>query len=98
MVVTAAFQSADGTALGGLSIGPVSVTDREDKTELLARTAVALIPKKTRTVEVTMSAMDDAGNHYNTAFADNLSLTITTNPGISGPGPIPTVTVPIRKL
>ena len=96
MVVTANFQSAAGTPLGAFSIGPVSAADRSDQTELLARNAVALIPKGTRTIDVTMSASGGAANQYNTAFADNLSLTIATNPGISVP--LPTVPVTIRKL
>jgi hypothetical protein len=98
IVVTADFQSAAGSELGGFSIGPVSVTDRHDQTELLARSAVALIPKGTRTIDVTMSATGGAAGQYNTAFADNVSLTIATNQGISVPGPVPTIPVKIPKL
>ncbi len=98
MTVMAGFQSAAGAALGRFSIGPVSVTDRHNQTELLARSAAALIPKGTRTIDITMSASGGAANQYNAAFADNLSLTIATNQGISVPGPIPTVPVTIRKL
>jgi hypothetical protein len=96
MVITANFQSAAGAPLGDLSIGPVSAAARSNQTELLARSAVALIPKGTRAIDVTMSASGGAGNQYNTAFADNLSLTIATNPGISFP--LPTVPVTIRRL
>jgi hypothetical protein len=96
MTVMAGFQSAAGAALERFSIGPVSVTDRHNQTELLARSAAALIPKGTRTIDVTMSATGSAANQYNAAFADNLSLTIATNQGISVPGPTPTVPVTIR--
>ncbi|HMK96327.1 MAG TPA: hypothetical protein VK425_02210, partial [Acidimicrobiales bacterium] len=69
-----------GAQLGSFSIGPVTPADRNDETELLARSATALIPKGTRTIVVTMSASGGTGdNQYNTAFADNLSLTVTTN-------------------
>jgi len=79
MTVTAGFLSAGGTSLGILSIGPVSAADRNDQTELLVRSATAIIPEKTRTIDVTMSAEGGATNQYNTAFADNLSLTVAPN-------------------
>jgi hypothetical protein len=79
MTVTAGFLSAEGTSLGSLSIGPVSAADRNDQTELLPRTASVLIPKTTRTIDVTMNAQGGTANQYNTAFADNLSLTISPN-------------------
>ena len=79
MTVTASFLSTGGTSLGTESIGPVSATDRNDQTELLARSATAIIPEKTRAIDVTMSAGGGAANQYNTAFADNLSLTVAPN-------------------
>ena len=92
MVVTASFLSVTGAALGSLSIGPVGAADRNDQTEMLARTGAALIPRETRAIEVTMSATGGARNdQYNTAFADNLSLTITQNAGITVPVSIPGV-------
>ncbi len=90
MVVTASFLSVTGAALGSLSIGPVGAADRNDQTEMLARTGAALIPRETRAIDVTMSATGGAANNqYNTAFADNLSLTITQNAGITVPVSIP---------
>jgi hypothetical protein len=94
MVVTASFQSATGAPLGSLSIGPVSAADRDDQTGLLARSAAALIPKGTRAIDVTMAASGGAaGDQYDTAFADNLSLTITTNATT-----IPTVPVTFPRV
>jgi hypothetical protein len=92
MVVTASYLSAAGASLGSLSIGPVSAADRNDHTELLARSATAIIPKHTRTIDVTMSAGGGAAGQYDTAFADNLSLTIATNVVT-----FPTVPVTIHK-
>ena len=98
MAVTASFLSVTGARLGTMSIGPVSAADRNDQTEMLTRTRAALVPKGTRTIDVTMSATGGAGNdQYNTAFADNLSLTITQNAGISVPVSIPRVPVTIHK-
>jgi hypothetical protein len=79
MTVTASFLSTGGTSLGTESIGPVCATDRNDQTELVARSATAIIPEKTRAIDVTMSAGGGAANQYNTAFADNLSLTVAPN-------------------
>jgi hypothetical protein len=92
MAVTATFLSAAGASLGNLSIGPVSAADRNGQTELLARSATALIPRKTRTIAVTMSASGAAANQYDTAFADNLSLTIAPNVVT-----FPTVPVTVRR-
>lgn len=94
MVVTASFRSATEASLGSLSIGPVSAADRDDQTEMLARSAAALIPKGTRAIDVTMGASGAvAGDSYNTAFADNLSLTIATNTVT-----IPTVPVTVPRV
>jgi hypothetical protein len=79
MTVTASFVNAGGTSLGTVSIGPVSAADRNDQTGLLARSAKAIIPEKTRAIDVTMSAGGGDANQYNTAFADNLSLTVAPN-------------------
>jgi hypothetical protein len=79
MMVTASFLSATGVSLGSLSIGPVSAADRNDQTVLLARSATVFVPKMTRTIDVIMNAGGGAPNQYDTAFADNLSLTVAPN-------------------
>jgi hypothetical protein len=96
MVVTASFESATGTplpgteeTLGKVSIGPVSAADRSDQTELLAESATVLVPKGTRAIEVTMTANGQGDtSEYDTAFADNLSLTIAPGAHIHVPVPI----------
>ena len=90
MVVAATFRNAANASLGSFSIGPVSPADRSNQTELLARSAAALVPKRTRTISVTMTA-SGAGHldHYNTAFADNISLTIGPRSRIQIPVTIP---------
>jgi len=90
MVVTATFRNAAEASLGSFSIGPVSAGDRSNQTELLARSAAALVPKGTRAIDVTMAASGAQGpSDYNTAFADNLSLTIGPRSRIRIPVTIP---------
>ncbi len=101
MVVTASFESAAGIplpgaeeTLGKVSIGPVSAADRSDHTELLAQSATALVPKGTRTIEMTITANGQGDtSQYNTAFADNLSLTIA--PSTHVPVPLPIDKIPV---
>jgi hypothetical protein len=89
MVVTATFRNGAGAALSSFSVGPVSAADRDDRTELLARSAAALIPEGTRAIDVTMSASGGSASEYDTAFADNLSLTIAPRSKIHIPVTMP---------
>ena len=88
MVVTASFVSGNNHVLGSFSIGPVSAAERNDQTELLARSATAPVPKGTATINVSMSATGGT-TVYDDAYADNLSLTIgprSRKPIGRGPG------------
>ena len=64
-----------GARLGAIKIGPVSATERQLATGLVKKTKSSGVPKKTRTIRVTLGANRTAGN-YNDGYADNLSLTI----------------------
>ncbi len=81
--VGVAFLGAAGNDLGGpAAVGPVSAADRTSKTQFVARSATAAVPRGTRTMRVTISAVRRNGT-YNDGYADNLSLTLT------GPAPAP---------
>jgi hypothetical protein len=77
MIVTASFVNANGSTLRSFSIGPVTAADRDDQTELLERSAEDNVPVATRTIKVTMHANGQLAD-YDDAFADNLSLTLST--------------------
>jgi hypothetical protein len=76
---------SNGAPLGSVSIGPVTAADRGDLTELLPRSTRVREPPATRTISVTMHATGQ-DSAYNTAYADNLSLTLRTFLNISGVG------------
>ena len=48
---------------------------RANETALPKKTIIGAVPRKTRTVRVTLAASRGAGD-YNEGYADNLSLTI----------------------
>jgi hypothetical protein len=58
-----------------VKIGPVTASARKLATGMLKKTITGAIPKKTRTIRVTLGANRTAGD-YNDGYADNLSLTI----------------------
>jgi hypothetical protein len=98
-VVTATYLSATGTALGSLSIGPVTPAEREDHTTLLPRSASGLTPVGTRSIQVLMTSTRVEGA-YNDGYADNLSLTLGAPAPAAGPqlfGPAGIVTAPSSK-
>src|SRR5690349_12134606 len=70
--VTARLLDAAGGALGTLTLGPVTETDRDGATTLLARTATAPVPAGTRAIVVRIEATRFSGS-YNDGYADNLS-------------------------
>lgn len=75
--VTARFLSPQGKSLGLLSIGPVTSAQRKLKTALLFRSRTAMIPCKTATIRVTVTAIRQAEAIllYDDGYADNVSLT-----------------------
>ena len=75
MKATAAFLDAGGSALGSFDIGPVTATDRAGRTTMLPKAASAPVPAGSRLVRVTLTATNtDASG--NSAFADNVKLTL----------------------
>ena len=76
LIATATFVSATGAKLGrALRIGPVSAAARKSVTGMLQKTATAPVPRKTRTIRVTLGASRNDGS-YNDGYADNLVLTL----------------------
>lgn len=67
------FEDHAGKILGTAQIGPVSVTDRRNQTELLQRTTTGKVPKGTVKLVVTLRMIRTFGTD-NDGYADNLSL------------------------
>ncbi|MFJ2577360.1 alkaline phosphatase family protein [Kitasatospora aureofaciens] len=75
------FKDASGTALGTGRIGPVTAADRGSATALLQRTATGTVPAGTRSIAIGLTLTRDparSGGQYNDAYADGLSLTLST--------------------
>jgi hypothetical protein len=75
LTATATFLNAAGKPLGALKIGPVSAAQRKGLTALIKKSASKLVPKKTRSIQVRLSAARTSGS-YNDGYADNLSVTL----------------------
>lgn len=75
LAATATFLSASGARLGAVRIQSAPPAARANETALPKKTIIAAVPRKTRTVRVTLAASRGAGD-YNDGYADNLSLTI----------------------
>jgi len=74
-VVSATFESSTGAVLKHVSLGPVTVAERKDGTELLPRSAAGVVPGKATSVIVSVvitrfDGGDDDG------YADNISLVL----------------------
>jgi len=95
-VVTITFQGANKASLGTGKIGPVSAADRNNTTALLQRTSHGTVPAGARSIAVTVQLLGEAArnlaNQYNDAYADNLSLTLST------PLPAPAVPAPVASV
>jgi hypothetical protein len=77
--LTATYLSAAGAALGTLASPRVTPADRNGGTALLFRTASAAVPAGTRSIGVRLDLVRQDGS-YNDGYADNLSLTLSTQP------------------
>lgn len=77
LAVSATFLNASGKKLGGIRVGPVTPAQRKIQTTLIAKSATAKVPPKTRSIRVALTATRTDGA-YNDGYADNLTLTLTT--------------------
>ena len=86
--ITVTFLGAAGQTLGIASIGPVGVLDRGLQTRMLHRETTGNIPVGTATakVVVTLQDLNPLLEHYNNAYADNVSFTLT-EVGLPAPPP-----------
>jgi hypothetical protein len=73
--VTATFLTPENNATGSVTLPPVTATDRNSVTGLVARTASGAVPLGTRKVSVRIDAIRDAGS-YNDGYIDNVSLAL----------------------
>jgi hypothetical protein len=71
--VSAIFRSANGKALGRLTVGPVTPAARGNATGLIPVSGNKRVPRKTRSIEVVLLARRVTG-FYNDAYFDNISL------------------------
>jgi hypothetical protein len=75
--VRAVFLDSSGvTTLGSFTIGPVTASDRGGKTMMLARSATSVIPAKTRTIRVVITAQRASGI-FNDGYVDNVALSLS---------------------
>lgn len=75
--VTVTWRDASGAAVGTTDIGPVTASDRHNKTGLLKRTAKGAVPAGAVAAVVTV-VMSRAEGAYNDGYIDALSLKIAT--------------------
>ncbi|CAG6395951.1 hypothetical protein NMG29_35555 [Streptomyces cocklensis] len=80
--VTAAFQDAQGAALGSAAIGPVNAAQRGSVTSLVPEAAVGTVPAGTAKVVVTVASTGVSAGYGIDGRADSLNLTIAS--GSSG--------------
>lgn len=86
LTVTARFVDVAGAPLGSVRIGPVTPDARKRLTVLIKRSALANVPKGTRSIDVVIAVTSD-NNGANGVFADNISLTlgkVSTTPPTTG--------------
>jgi hypothetical protein len=70
------FRNGTDTSLGHVSLGPVTLTDRNFATKLLERGATGTVPAGTRRIEIQLR-MHRADGSFNDGYADNLSLVLS---------------------
>jgi len=83
--VSATFLDKDAKSLGAVTIGPVTASQRADKTTFLYRTAHERVPVGTRSIRVTITARRASGV-YNDGYADDFSLALGKAAPKAGPG------------
>jgi hypothetical protein len=86
MTLTATFLDGSSTALGAVTIGPVTEADRAGDTTMLSRTGNAVVPVDTRSIDVEMVATRFQGS-YDDGYADNLSLILSGSSPVTVPEP-----------
>jgi hypothetical protein len=74
--VTATFIGSSGSALGKLTIKPVTHLQRGDTTKLIAGTRTMVVPKGTTAVTIVITARPLSGGYVD-GYADNVSLQMT---------------------
>lgn len=67
------FKDHSGKALGTAQIGPVSIADRKNQTQLVQRSTTGNVPQGSVTLVVTLRMLRTFGTD-NDGYADNLSL------------------------
>jgi len=75
-VATLSFQNANGAALGGATLGPVTPAQRGNITGLLHRLKSGVVPKGASSAVITIVLTRTDGT-YNDGAADNVSLVLT---------------------
>ena len=78
-MVYAVFLNATDTPLGTVRVGPVMPADRQNKTTLVLRSAMAAVPKGTTKIKVVLTSTRAAGT-YNDGYMDNISLVLGATP------------------
>lgn len=82
VALSASFLGSSGQNLGNVTVGPVSASTRGNTTELLSESspAGATVPSGTRSIKVSLNFTWSSDSWTNTtdAYADNLSLTLST--------------------
>jgi hypothetical protein len=76
MEVLVEFFDSSGNLLLSGGIGPLYAEDRDNTTAMFLREEIGEVPPSSAYVRVTLNAYIDTG--YNDAYADNLSLTLST--------------------
>ena len=87
------FKNDRDNPLGGASLGPVTPTDRTNKTALLLRSTTGTVPIGTRRVELLLQMTRLEGND-NDGYADNLSLVLTGCDSFSSSPPVVNILSP----
>jgi hypothetical protein len=91
-VVTAYFNNASGATLATASLSGDTPAARNNVSAFIAKSAAGTVPAGTRSIVVSVQMTNDPAN-WNTGFADNLSLVLSTPVTVASLTP-PVSTVP----